>query len=152
MHRHNHRPWTRPARLLGAGLLLTACSAVAEDPAPTPAALAGTSWRAMTIAGAPATPGVDSTLTFLTGDSVAGTGGCNRYHGGIAIKGERLEIGPLASTQMACPPAAMAQEARFLQALEDTVRLTRDGRFLILYGSDEAAPTRLEPEPAPPGG
>lgn len=154
MRRHGPRSWTYPACLLGASLLLTACSAVAEDPAPTPAALVGTSWRALIIAGAPATPGIDSTLTFLAGDSVAGTGGCNRYHGGIAIKGDRLRVGPLASTQMACPPAAMAQEARFLQALESTVRLARDGRFLVLYGGDEAAATRLEriTEPTPPAG
>ena len=31
-----------------------------------------------------------------------------------------LELGPLASTRKACPPAIMNQEARFLEALEET--------------------------------
>jgi putative lipoprotein len=59
---------------------------------------------------------------------VAGSGGCNRYTGKGALARGKAAIGPLASTRMACPPALMNQETRFLAAL------ARAARYEILPG------------------
>lgn len=49
-----------------------------------------------------------------------------------------LEIGAIAATQMAGPPAAMAAEDAFLAGLEATTSYRSDGRALTLYAADGA--------------
>ncbi len=70
----------------------------------------------------------------LAADSerVSGSGGCNRLMGGFQLGGEQLRFSRLASTQMACEPAAMAFERRFVEALEQVRRWSIDKRNLLL--------------------
>lgn len=138
--------------LLAAGLLMSACATAQPGRSALPADLAGTSWRAVTIAGSPVAGGTESTLSFLPDGQVAGSGGCNRFAGQINAKDGRLRLGPLASTMMACPPEQMDQEQRFLAALDGAERLTRDGDILVLEQPAGTAPTRLArlTEPAAP--
>ena len=49
---------------------------------------------------------------------VSGSGGCNRVTGGFELDGEKLKLGPMAGTMMACP-AGMEQEQRFLQVARE---------------------------------
>ena len=66
----------------------------------------------------PADPTVTSEMS-LTADEAQGTGGVNSFSGPYEAKSDgSISFGPLAATEMAGPPAAMAQEARFFQALE----------------------------------
>ena len=132
--------------VLGALLLgLSACSTPSTEAADLPGSLVGTSWRAATIAGAPVLAEAPITLDFVAADRIAGSGGCNRYGGGLAMADGRLRIGPLMGTRMACAPAIMAQEDRFLALLEAGERLERDGADLLLHSAGAAAPSRLVP-------
>lgn len=66
---------------------------------------------------------LEVTLTF-SADGVAGHSGCNRYFG-AANPGEQpgeMSLGPLGGTRMACPPAAMDLETRYLQMLAGVTR------------------------------
>lgn len=84
----------------------------------TPLELVGTSWRAEDIGGRGVAEMVESTLTFETDSRIAGSTGCNRYFASIHISGASLRIDQTGSTRMACKPAAMEQETRFLAALQ----------------------------------
>jgi heat shock protein HslJ len=138
--------------LVGAASLLAACAAATAAPADPLAGLVGTTWRAETIEGRPVTGIATSTLTFVSTEQIAGRAGCNRYSGPLRVAGERVAIGPLATTRMACEAALMDQEERFLAALGRTERIAQDGAFLLLHAAGGREPTRLArfTEPAPP--
>jgi heat shock protein HslJ len=83
------------------------------------ALLSGTEW-VLTGFGhddpAPESPAV--TIAFEPG-RVAGTAGCNRYFASIEESAPgTVAIGPLGSTQMACPEEVMQLEQRFLACLD----------------------------------
>lgn len=103
-----------------AALALAACDAAPApgDESTDPAALlpSGGRWVVTAIDGAPLPAGITPTLT-REGNRIGGNGGCNQYGGGITIRGERLSIGQLASTMMACQGPAMAVEARLHAAM-----------------------------------
>jgi heat shock protein HslJ len=61
--------------------------------------------------------GVTATAEFTT-DQIAGSSGCNRFSGGYTAEGNTIDIGPLASTAMACVGEAMAVEADYLAGLD----------------------------------
>jgi heat shock protein HslJ len=77
------------------------------------------------------------TATF-TGDTVAGFTGCNRYTGGFTVDGDELELGMIASTQIACVPPADAVEREYLAALERVARWRSEDDALVLL-DDEGA-------------
>ncbi|GEL95214.1 META domain-containing protein [Cellulomonas composti] len=53
-------------------------------------------------------------LTFDGDGQVYGTGGVNRVRGTFSVEGDRLTFGPMVSTLMAGPPAAMRREQDML--------------------------------------
>lgn len=75
-------------------------------------------WLAEDIGGGGVIDRLQTILELAPDGAVSGTGGCNRMMGKAVISGEALSFGPIASTRMACTPAAMAQEAKFFKALE----------------------------------
>lgn len=85
------------------------------------------SWQLADLNGGGA-PAPSITLAFDGGDQgtslVAGSGGCNRFTGAWRQEGASLKLGPFAVTRMACPPAAMAVEQRFLDVLGDVTGVT----------------------------
>lgn len=119
--------------------VLPGCSLVR----PAATSLAGTSWRLDTYA-APGTPAVrlgtqpdDYTLAFGPDGQATGRTDCNRYFGAYASpSSDRLRLGPLGSTRMAC--AGTSREAEYLAALGRTTRMERDGNALTLTTSDGA--------------
>src|SRR5690606_5639009 len=114
------------AACLAAGLIAAACAAVA--PAAT---LSGTRWTAAQIDGA-AIGGAAPTVECAAG-RVSGSGGCNRYFGRYeADAGGALAIDVVGTTQMACDPQAMRQEAVFLEALDRASAYQRLGGTLVL--------------------
>ena len=108
--------------------------------------LAGTSWTVTSYNnGKQAVVGVlaDTTLTILFGESgqISGSGGCNNYSGSYKSDGvSSIEIGPLASTMMACagPEGAMDQEMQFLAALQAATVYTINGSTLEMRDADGA--------------
>ncbi len=102
--------------------------------------LQGTLWRIQAASGAEGQPrpipeDVEATLRFEAG-RVAGSGGCNRFSAECRIDGERLEIGLIASTMMACPEPAASIEAAVLQALALIATWAVEEGSLVLRDAD----------------
>ena len=112
---------------------LSACGNVGGDP------LDGTSWELTAISKHTPVEGSHLTLAFEDGQ-VSGNSGCNSFGGEYDAKGDRLEIGMLMSTLMACAePAMMEQETEFMRMLGDAQRFEiADGQLQIFWSAHEA--------------
>jgi heat shock protein HslJ len=75
------------------------------------------------------------TMSFKDG-LVAGSAGCNRFHGTYSTDGSKLTVGPLATTRRACEEPLMTQEREFLAALASAVTWSIDGNVLDMHRAD----------------
>ena len=93
----------------------------------------GAEWAVEDLAGAGIIDRSRMTLRFLADNRVAGRASCNRYMGSYNLTGEGLSFSPQATTMMACAPALMNQERRFLELLEQVTdgRIGRHGELLL---------------------
>ena len=91
-------------------------------------------WLAEDIRGRGVIDNAQTTLEIDRSGTVSGKGGCNGYGGKAAIAGNRIRFGSMMSTQMACTPAVMDQETKFLSALGEvrSWRIDRARRKLQL--------------------
>lgn len=108
--------------------------------------LAGGTWLAEDIRGGGVIDNAQSTISFADDGRVSGSGGCNRLFGSARIDDERLVFGGVGTTRMACAPALMDQEQKFLAALSATRTFRIDGPFLRFYddmGAELVRFTRL---------
>ncbi|PZQ46454.1 MAG: hypothetical protein DI556_20370 [Rhodovulum sulfidophilum] len=108
--------------------------------AAVPPDLAG-SWLAEDIGRAGVIDRLRTVLVIAADGAVSGSGGCNRITGRATISGETVAFGPIASTDMLCPPAVMDQETKFL-ALLGQVRSWRadpERKKLLLLDADGTA-------------
>jgi heat shock protein HslJ len=80
---------------------------------------------------------VRPTATFRDG-MVTGSGGCNRYSAGYESDGDKLTIGKVAATRLACQPPADGVERAYFAALERVTRQRVDGGELVLL--EDATP------------
>jgi len=115
----------------------------ATAPAPPQAAALSTpsgQWLAEDIRGGGVIDRLQTILTIAPDGTVSGTGGCNRIRGKATINGDAIAFGAIASTKMACSPAVMRQEQRFLLALRDVRawRIDSARRKLTLIGVNGA--------------
>lgn len=79
----------------------------------------------------------NATLTFGRDGRVAGSASCNRYSGSYAATGEGLTFGNAAVTRMACAPALMEQEEKFLAIIQDARSFTISNTgALVIQTSD----------------
>lgn len=70
-------------------------------------------------------------VQFMDAERIAGSGGCNRFVGNYRLVGNRLKLGPIVSTKMACTEGKiMAEETKFFQALETAQVVGWDGQVL----------------------
>ncbi len=96
-----------------------------------PTALSGTEWVATRINGN-AVSGNAPTL-IIDGNKAYGSGSCNRYSGQITVENkDAIQFGPTASTRMACPGNADAQEAAYFKALQSVTAYHLNNGSLIL--------------------
>lgn len=79
--------------------------------------LLGEAWQVVESAGARVADAQQMTLVFGSDGRIAGMAACNRYSGNFRLSGEGLRLSQLLATRMACAPALMDQEQRFLAAL-----------------------------------
>jgi putative lipoprotein len=102
-------------------------------------------WLAEDIRGGGVIDYLQSVLEIDQAGKVSGTGGCNGIMGQATVKGTAISFGRLASTMMACTPAAMDQERKFIAALEDSrsFELIPQERKLILLDADGKLAMRL---------
>jgi putative lipoprotein len=132
---------TLAARLPAGAMPAAAPSGDSEMATGTSAMIFGTSWRAVEIDGTPVADGVEITLMVDQAGGLTGRSGCNRYFGQAEIDGVRIGIGGLGTTRMACPEPMMAEEQRYLAAVESVAGWRIEGEALLL--SDEEGTVRL---------
>ncbi len=117
---------------------------VQAAPAADQASPAG-KWLAEDILGGGVIDNLQTVLELAEDGTVSGTGGCNRIIGKAKIAGDGIEFGPMGSTMMACTPAVMDQERKFLDALglARTFRVDGQQRKLILQDAAGQTVVRL---------
>ena len=95
--------------------------------------LLGPTWLAEDIKGGGVIDNAQSTVAIAPGGKVTGSGGCNRLFGTAAIAGDALTFSGIGTTRMACAPALMDQEQKFLGALGATRTFRFESSFLKFY-------------------
>ena len=90
-------------------MLATAC---AMPGAPATAPLVGSEWRLEDLGGAAVLDRVEATLGFPEAGRVAGNGSCNRFFGSYTLMSDRIAIGQMGATRMACAGPGRAGKGR----------------------------------------
>ncbi|HWA19820.1 MAG TPA: META domain-containing protein [Devosia sp.] len=116
--------------------------AQADKPMGMAPAIIGTTWIATEINGAPA-PTDRSTFKITEEMKAAGNGGCNSWFAAVALEGDTIQLGPIASTKKACLDT-MQQEIDYFSALaasrtweaaEGELRfLDAEGKVILRFG------------------
>lgn len=145
-------PVTARASLPDGRFLAGCCRLAAPGPEMASPPLEGPTWRLTQISGA--VPAGLATLTravtvqFEAGQA-RGFSGCNTFSGGYELQGDRLTLGPLATTMMACPEPGRSVEDAFQQAFKGALQFTIDGDQLVATAAGGGESLRFERE-APP--
>lgn len=114
--------------------VLTACAGSGGD-----AALQGTTWELVKLGVDLPLTGTTVTIKFEDG-AASGSAGCNSYSGEYQLDGDKLTIGMVASTVMAClEPGVMEQESAYLAFLQQANSHTILDDFLYIYREDGSA-------------
>ena len=83
-------------------------------------------WTIARIAGRRPAPGTRPTIRFdVDGQRVSGDTGCNRFSGVYRFERERLEAGPMLTSQRACTRPGAVQEQLVLDLLQQPLGYTR---------------------------
>jgi len=87
-----------------------------------------------------------ATLVFDTDGRLGGRGSCNSYSGSYTLAGQRLTVGPLATTMMACAEALMNQERRFFEIIMavDGYAFSDDGALILSTADGRTIKARRE--------
>lgn len=133
------------AAACAAALVLAGCVQVNVKRAtpPLPDRLAGSRWLLEDLAGRGVLDRAQATLEFPAAGRIAGNGSCNRFTGAATIDGDRLKVDTVAATRMACPPALMEQEDRYLAALGAAERIELEGPWLLVHVRGLGAPLKF---------
>jgi heat shock protein HslJ len=130
-----------PTLLLdGASLTLTHGATVVtltdEDVAVPDVSLTDTRWALDAIVNGDAVSsvprGAPADVTFSTDGSFTSHLGCNRGSGTYTVTGQRLEIGSMATTKMACEAPASEVESAMISVLQGRLGVSIDGEVLTL--------------------
>lgn len=152
-----------PAAPALAALLLLALSGCSNERRQMRAALSGKppviagtlegDWLVADLNGGGA-PGPGVTLKFDPGDAdtsvVSGSSGCNRFQARWQQQAARLTLTMGASTMMACAPAAMDIERRFLALLPAVTSVTYTEAGEAILAAPDGRRLQLTRPPAPP--
>jgi heat shock protein HslJ len=88
------------------------------------------------------------TARFKAG-RIDGFSGCNSFFGGYTIDGDRVVIGSLGGTMMACSESPTAVESAVMAALAGPFRYTLAEQLLTLHsGAEPVMGFQMEPAPA----
>lgn len=85
----------------------------------------------------------------VTAGSMRGTAACNSYEGRLVVDGSKIRASRIGSTEMACDPARMRTEHRYLAALETVETYRRSSDQLTLVGKDTKLTFEFVPVPPP---
>lgn len=131
-------------------LLLVNSQVTAADPAAT-MSIEGPIWRLTELRGFDPVALQDAKRPVTAGFNagrLSGFSGCNQFFGPYTVERDRVVIGPLAGSMMACEPPAMTIERAVHTALTGTFRyvLAQD-KLTLLSGNDAVLTFRIEPAP-----
>jgi heat shock protein HslJ len=120
----------------GASPSAKAVASPSANPGAGATTLEGTAWQLTDYLGpqgttVPVPPAVAATATFTAG-TVAGNAGCNTYRGAYTLDGDKITIGQVAMTAMACPEPQMALEKAYTTALGAVATYSISGTTLEL--------------------
>ena len=129
------------------------CCRVPEVPVAS-GAVENATWRLTTLPGRTPPPADDRnavTVSFEAG-RVHGFAGCNQFMGSYTLEGDKLVLGTLAGTMMACPEPAMSVENDFLKLFSGTLKFAVAGSAMNLTPAaggqalqfERVPPSRLE--------
>ena len=80
--------------------------------------LSANEWTLVELDGQPLPAGIEPPLVHFENGTVRGFAGCNRFNATVTeTKPGEIKLGPPAATKMACPPAQMDLEQKFLGEL-----------------------------------
>lgn len=96
------------------------------------------SWTVEFIDERPVIDNSPAFIQFTEENKVSGNSSCNRFTGSYVFTETQLSFGQAASTRMACPPALMEQEQRFLDGLSRVAQVNLENGMLELMDSDGA--------------
>lgn len=120
------------------------------EPPPLSGELAGEPWIVEDVNGGGVIDNVRLDLTFGAGGAgtgrVSGTSGCNRFTADWQQRGSAIDIGPTASTRMACPPALMDLEGKFLTTLEAVTTVSFDATGAALLKATDGRAIKMRRE------
>ncbi len=90
--------------------------------------------------------GTQITLELREDGTLGGSDGCNRYMSGFTLEGDRLTIGPIATTRMACrgPAGVGEQAAAFAAALGTVTGYRIEGDELTLINGEGTPAARFQ--------
>lgn len=92
-----------------------------------------TSWRLVALTPEVPLGAVRVTAVFdADARRISGMAGCNRFTGTFTTDGERLTIGPLATTRMMCPEPQMRVEDAVLRTLAAAQSWTQSDQTLVI--------------------
>ncbi|MGO1460834.1 MAG: META domain-containing protein [Marinobacter sp.] len=99
----------------------------------------GAEWVVDDLAGAGIIDRSRMTVEFFDENRLAGMASCNRYGGQYERTAEGMSFDYLFATKMACAPALMNQEQRFLELMSDVKRATigRQGELVLTTSEGE---------------
>ncbi len=97
-------------------------------------------WRVIRLGTELLPQGVTATVVIDREGRASGRSGCNRFTSAYTLSGEGLSFGQIAGTRMACPPAKMDTERRFLDLLQKVTRVTpgENGQLRLMAGDEQA--------------
>jgi heat shock protein HslJ len=108
--------------------------------------IAGRELHALDVNGVPVTGPRPLTLRLDDGRAT-GNAGCNTFSAPYEASAERIEFGAVVSTRMACEPAIMEQEARFLSILDAATSFSRYGNGSLSVIAPDGRAIRFRPAP-----
>jgi heat shock protein HslJ len=126
------------------------CCRVPEAPAVS-GSLESATWRLTELPGQTLPAAQDRqavTVSFEAG-RVHGFSGCNQFIGSYTLDGDRLVLGVVGGTMMACPEPAMLVETRFLKSFAGALNVAVAGNTLVLTPANGGKPLLFE-RAAPP--
>jgi putative lipoprotein len=123
-------------------LAVVACSPPIPQPPAANDPLNGTSWELVAYRKSRPIEGTTMTLEFEDGQ-LGGMGGCNHYFGSYELDGDKITVGPMGMTEMACmePEGVMDQEMELTGYLSEAQSFRFDDDQLLIYVTDHEALT-----------
>ncbi|SOB77732.1 Heat shock protein HslJ [Marinobacter sp. LV10R510-11A] len=99
----------------------------------------GAEWVVEDLAGAGIIDRSRMTIEFSGENRLAGMASCNRYGGQYELTAEGVSFDYMFATKMACAPALMNQEQRFLELMSDVklVSIGRHGELVLTTSTGE---------------